>query len=361
MLFSSIADFSVVAQARENQRFATIPEFYSVLKTVVFSLIGFIKMTQITTSGQTALAAHTTCGVYCVDRQDDDVFAPCYTVEVKGAAGQAFLRRLLTADVKRLPEGGVTQSFILNALGFITDFVTVAHLPGAEPFYRVVFQSIDTLAWMHQVAKAFDVEIVTVDEVTALIYGEKLPAFSGLRVGRCLWLDNGLWALQTAHGILLQGQSEALDAALDSIEATRLDWASAYTLSIVAREPHAMDWMTGDVTVDAVNGAAYVDFSDASRVFIGRALTEARIRAVGEMKTVVLKSHMDNGADFFEEPDRVVIADRAGNMVTKTDRIGLLGEALIAPIYLPKNKAIEDCLWVIGVDTEPKAYTVEAI
>ena len=106
-------------------------------------------MSDIKLSGQTALKAHTGMGLYVCPNDDEGLNSLYYTIKVNDAQGVAFLRRLLTVDVKNIHRGEVRQSFILNALGLMTDFVWVAHLPDSDEHFRVVFQSLDTLAWMH--------------------------------------------------------------------------------------------------------------------------------------------------------------------------------------------------------------------
>lgn len=311
--------------------------------------------------GEVALKASETCGLYVCNREEDDLFAPSYTIEINDAHGVAFLRRLLTIDVRNVRRGQVRQSFILNALGFITDFVTVVHLPDSDEHFRVIFQSIDTLAWMHQVAKAFDVEFVDPEVQTALCYGKKLPVIEGLSTDHCVEVAAGVWAFQTEFNIVFQGKAEALDAYLATLSAEQLDWVSAYTLSTLVKEPHAMDWMGADVTVDALNGAKFVDFNDQARIFIGRALTEARVRAMGEKKTVVIKSHMDHASEWFDEPDTVVIGNEEGEMIAKTVRFGLLGDALVTCVTVPATCDVKSLLWIVGINEEPLAYTIEEV
>ena len=312
-------------------------------------------------SGLVAQKAAESFGVYLCNQDEEDLFAPCYTIEINDDHGVRFLRRLLTIDVRNVRRGQVRQSFVLNALGFVTDFVTVVHLPDADEHFRVIFQSIDTLAWMHQVAKAFDVELHDPEVSTALVYGKTLPTIGGLNHEHCCEVEAGLWVFKTSYGLVVQGKDDQLSNFVSQLGGEQLDWVGAYTLSILAKEPHAMDWMASDVTVDALNGADFVDFSDPSRVFIGRALTEARIRAMQSKKTVVLKSHMDNAADWFEEPDTVVIGNSEGEMFAKSVRFGLLGESLITSVTLPTTADVNSLLWIVGLEGEPLAYTVEEI
>ena len=110
-------------------------------------------------SGLTALRAKKSMGLYICPEDPDGLNSLYYTIEVNDAQGVAFLRRLLTIDVKNIHRGEVRQSFILNALGLITDFVWVAHLPDSDEHFRVVFQSLDTLAWMQRWAVALNAAI----------------------------------------------------------------------------------------------------------------------------------------------------------------------------------------------------------
>ena len=136
-------------------------------------------MNDIELSGQAAARAAQGVGFYVCPTDPDGLNSLYYTIEVTDAQGVSFLRRLLTIDVKNIHRGEVRQSFILNALGVITDFVWVAHLPDSDDHFRVVFQSLDTLAWMHQVAKAFDEEFSTLKVATAVLFADQVQTPHG--------------------------------------------------------------------------------------------------------------------------------------------------------------------------------------
>ena len=154
-------------------------------------------MSDIKLSGQSALKAHTGMGLYVCPNDDEGLNSLYYTIEVNDAQGVAFLRRLLTVDVKNIHRGDVRQSFILNALGLMTDFVWVAHLPDSDEHFRVVFQSLDTLAWMHQVAKAFDEDFTTLKTSTAILFADQTNTPHGLMA------DGKVQVMKTSKGEVL--------------------------------------------------------------------------------------------------------------------------------------------------------------
>lgn len=74
----------------------------------------------------------------------------------------------------------------------------------------------------------------------------------------------------------------------------------------------AFAWQANDLMPGDVNGAAYIDFSDPARMFIGRALTEARLKAGEAKKAVVLSSHQDEAEAWFENPSEVILLTEEG-------------------------------------------------
>ena len=311
-----------------------------------------------------ALAAQNACqslGFYFCAADGSDEILPNYTVDLTDDHAVAFLRRLLTADIKELPTGGVTQSFVLNALGLVTDFVTVAHME--EKHYRVIFQSIDTLAWMHQVAKAFDVDFIEPKVNSVVVFGQKRNERFPISKNHCAefhYQGEKFLVLSLENRLIIQGSADAMNA-LKAIDAVTLDAMSANTLLILADEPHAMDWMTGDVTPTAIGGARYLNFTDPARMFIGRALTEARYRAEKPKKTVILKSHDDKPKSWFEDPQAVTIAMSDGTPLYKTMRVGVLGNALIARVALDQSINSDDCLWLYADSEDSVAFRVDTL
>lgn len=280
-----------------------------------------------------------TGGVYIAQSQDDECFSPRYVIEVTDEAGVSFLRRLLTVDVKTIGRGHVKQGFILNALGAVTDFAWVAHLRDSDTHYRVVFESPETLAWMHQVAKAFDEEFVTLQMHVAMIFGNaavtvlngKMPADSAL--AEVNLQGNVLTLMRCGAITLVTGEKTGIEALTQGVNV--IDEMTANTLGILAGLPQSMDWMNGETTPDMLAGAPYVDFSDSSRMFIGRALTEARMKAAGKLENVLMCSHADNSARWFEDPKPILLLDATGVQQARIQRAGDFNGYLIMRAALP--------------------------
>ena len=319
-------------------------------------------MSEIELSGQIAAKAHAGMGLYVCPVDPEGLNSLYYTIEVNDAQGVAFLRRLLTIDVKNVHRGEVRQSFILNALGLITDFVWVAHLPDSDDHYRVVFQSLDTLAWMHQVAKAFDEDFTTVQTSTALLFADQTNTPHGLMPdGKVSTMKTGkgdILVMRVGNLSLLQGPADAFAGFTHpGIEA--LDELSAMTLCCACGTPLAFAWEVCDMMPSDVDGARYIDFSDPARMFIGRALTEARLKAAEHKKAVVVSSHQDNAVQWFDDPKKVTLLNAEAELVSQTQFVGLLGDKLIACAFVSEHIDPQSLLWVN--DGEDSAYRVEVI
>lgn len=319
-------------------------------------------MSDIQLSGQKALRAQTGMGLYVCPEDPDGLTSLYYTIEVNDAQGVAFLRRLLTVDVKNIHRGEVRQSFILNALGLITDFVWVTHLPDADEHFRVVFQSLDTLAWMHQVAKAFDEDFKTIKTANALLFADQTNTPHGLLAdGKVQVMKTGqgeVLVMRVGNMSLLQGEEKVFENFTHpGIE--MLDELSALTLCYAQGRPLAFAWQAQDMMPADMDGARFIDFSDPARMFIGRALTEARMKATESKKAVALSSHQDDALSWFDNPEDVTLMTENSEAVAQTDFVGLLGDKLICSAFVPESTDCSTLVWVNGTQTQ--AYRVELI
>lgn len=319
-------------------------------------------MSDIQSSGQKALRAQAGMGLYVCPQDPEGLNSLYYTIEVNDAQGVAFLRRLLTVDVKNIHRGEVRQSFILNALGLITDFVWVAHLPDADEHFRVVFQSLDTLAWMHQVAKAFDEDFKTIKTANALLFADQTNTPHGLLAdGKVQVMKTGqgdVLVMRVGNMSLLQGEAKVFENFTHpGIE--MLDELSALSLCYAQGRPLAFAWQAQDMMPADMDGSRFIDFSDPARMFIGRALTEARMKATEPKKVVALTSHQDDAFDWFDDPREVTLMTGDGEAVTQTGFVGLLGDKLICSAFVPQSTDASSLLWVNG--SENQAYRVERI
>ena len=319
-------------------------------------------MSDIQSSGQKALRAQAGMGLYVCPQDPEGLNSLYYTIEVNDAQGVAFLRRLLTVDVKNIHRGEVRQSFILNALGLITDFVWVAHLPDADEHFRVVFQSLDTLAWMHQVAKAFDEDFKTIKTANALLFADQTNTPHGLLAdGKVQVMKTGqgdVLVMRVGNMSLLQGEAKVFENFTHpGIE--MLDELSALSLCYAQGRPLAFAWQAQDMMPADMDGSRFIDFSDPARMFIGRAFTEARLKAGEAKKAAKLVSHQDNGAQWFEAPAEVSLLTEEGVPVAKTHFVGLLGEKLICCAFVPASVESSSLVWLN--EGEQQAYRVEVL
>ena len=319
-------------------------------------------MSDIQSSGQKALRAQAGMGLYVCPQDPEGLNSLYYTIEVNDAQGVAFLRRLLTVDVKNIHRGEVRQSFILNALGLITDFVWVAHLPDADEHFRVVFQSLDTLAWMHQVAKAFDEDFKTIKTANALLFADQTNTPHGLLAdGKVQVMKTGqgdVLVMRVGNMSLLQGEEKVFENFTHpGIE--MLDELSALSLCYAQGRPLAFAWQAQDMMPADMDGSRFIDFSDPARMFIGRALTEARLKAGEAKKAAKLVSHQDNGAQWFEAPAEVSLLTEEGVPVAKTHFVGLLGEKLICCAFVSASVESSSLVWLN--EGEQQAYRVEVL
>jgi hypothetical protein len=163
-------------------------------------------------------------------------------------------------------------------------------------------------------------------------------------------------ALHTGESVLLQ--AEGADW-IDAMEGERLDWIAANTLSIVTNETNAIDWMTGDMTPVQLGKTAWLDFTDAYRIFIGRALTEALAKHGTPTAMTTVACEVEGAATLFEEGVIGGVYTQDGDLIAKTYRIGLMDNTLIARIDLPKNLDTDQCVWVNGETFSQPVYRFE--
>lgn len=318
-------------------------------------------MTDIQHPGHLAQEAEHTLGYYVTDMEEGDPLVPLYTIEVGDRAGVALLRRLLTIDVKNLRTGQAKPSFILNALGNVMDIAFVSHLADREEHFRVSFHTAETLAWVHQVAKAFDAEFETLDVQTVRVWGNDLDRFGlSANTNRQLTIaEECVMGVHLGSSILLQGTPNG--QWIQSLEGRQLDWIAANTLSIVHEESNAIDWMTGDMNPVQLSKTDWLDFSDAYRIFIGRALTEALAKHGTQTETINIVCEQPSGESLFADSTLIGIYTADGQFISKTYRVGMLGDRLIARIELPEGLDLEQCVWVNGESFAETAYRFEAL
>ena len=260
-------------------------------------------------------------------------------VRTAGESGLKLLRRLLASDAEKLAPGQAFRSVLLNASGGIMLEACAAARPGNV--WELVLSPAGAdagLAWMRQVAIAFDAEV------------------QSLESGRAFWLAGpeargllekaGVEAPRegSVKDVKREGEAFLSVAAFPGLFLIAGDAASASDFWLRLKAAGAVP--AGERAFEALRvalclpaaGAEYdestsplecgmgerVDFSDPSRMFIGRALTEARSRSGVRCRLGLLE--IESGAaaeDLIEAPDVSIEGnDAEGGLITswvKTD------------------------------------------
>ncbi len=205
---------------------------------------------------------------------------PVTVLTVEG--GGKFLARLLAGDVRKIPEGGVERSVMMNATGGILGLPWVARTGGAS--YELVLASENAdaqQAWVRQVSVAFEAD-VGCESLKGFYFVGKLPVKEVCPAPHAMQKALGLRFINMGWISLAAGPAEAIDALYDNLlvagaregEQTGFD-----ALRIFAREPApGLEIDEGSSPLETGLEDA-LDFSDPERIFIGRALTEARAAA----------------------------------------------------------------------------------
>ena len=104
---------------------------------------------------------------------------------------------------------------------------------------------------------------------------------------------------------------------------------------------------------------AWLDFTDAYRVFIGRALTEALAKHGTPTAVTTIACDQPDAHTLFDDGVLGSVFTQDGDLIAKTYRIGLMGETLIARIDLPQNLDTDQCVWVNGEEFSQPVYRFE--
>lgn len=208
----------------------------------------------------------------------DVVYFPKVSVTVLSVEGDArFLARLLTSDASKLAEGALTRTALLNATGGVLGTALLSRFDATHFAVLFLEENADALeAWARQVSQAFEAT-VKIEKLQALPFLGDLAGEAPAR-GCCikktkLSLFNRGWMTYAV------GCDEAVDELtqkLKTAEARAGDPAMIEALRILAREPaYGLEYDETTSPLEAGLEEA-LDFEDPARVFIGRALTEAR-------------------------------------------------------------------------------------
>ncbi len=208
----------------------------------------------------------------------DVVYFPKVAVTVLSVEGDArFLARLLTSDASKLAEGTLTRTALLNATGGVLGTALLARFDATHFAVLFLEENADALeAWARQVSQAFEAT-VKIEKLQALPF---LGDLAGEAPARCHCIKKTKLSLFNRGWITYAvGSDEAIDELarkLKAAEARAGDPAMIEALRILAREPaYGLEYDETTSPLEAGLEDA-LNFDDASRVFIGRALTEAR-------------------------------------------------------------------------------------
>ncbi len=208
----------------------------------------------------------------------DVVYFPKSQVTVLSVEGDPrFLARLLTSDASKLAEGTICRTALLNATGGVLGTALLARFDATHYVVLFLEENADALeAWARQVSQAFEAT-VKIEKLQALPFlgdlaGEAPNRYCCIKKTKLSLFNRG-WITYAV------GKDEAVDELtrkLKAAEARFGDPAMIDALRILAREPaYGLEYDETTSPLEAGLEDA-LNFEDASRVFIGRALTEAR-------------------------------------------------------------------------------------
>lgn len=284
---------------------------------------------------------------------------PVTILKMQGAG--KFLARLLASDVAKLAVGGVERTVALNATGGVLGTLWAART--ALDAYELILAGEETdalQAWIRQVSVAFDAD-VTVESLSGFYFVGKLPIDgielqAGRRVERLGigFYDLGWMCLAVGAKEKIEPLSEnLLRAGAKKGEQTGWD-----ALRIFAREPAAgLELDEGSSPLET-GLEDVLDFEDPERIFIGRALTEARFKAGSyeRMQLIAFDVAFDPSL-LVDVP--VVVFDGVRYPCTSIARVPE-GPFTVALARLPRNIQIGDRVSV-DVKTDPRTRCEAAL
>lgn len=209
-------------------------------------------------------------------------YVPCFAVSIHGEAGLRLLRRLVCIDAARLSVGAASFAPMLDAMGHIDDVGVLVRT--AQDHFVFFAYSPEAMAWVHQVNKAFDASIKVEEYETVLAWpeegGQVVPeSFTSAALG-------DIFAVRLKRALILAARK--LPESL-FVSAHGLDGNGALAVLLKSGERYAGDW-AGSPTVFDCGFSDALDFRDASRVFIGRAISESLAKVAVKNVMVALKA-----------------------------------------------------------------------
>lgn len=205
---------------------------------------------------------------------------PVSVLKIQGK--EKFLARLLTGDVSKQAVGTVMRTVMMNATGGIIGLPWVART--ANDAYELIIWGEEAdaqQAWVRQVSVAFDAEVVG-ESLTGVPFVGKLP-LEGIALPENSFVTQAGVRLMNMGWINMVAGTDAAMTALSerliAAGAKKGEKSGLDALRIFAREPAMGLEITEGVSPLEAGLENALDFEDADRIFIGRALTEARFKA----------------------------------------------------------------------------------
>lgn len=195
-------------------------------------------------------------------------------------AAPKFLARLITSDATKLMQGSVVRTALLNATGGLLGTVLLTR-EGQETYkLYLTDDNADALeAWIRQVSQAFDAEVLS-EKVPMMPYlgdfAGQAPLRGHFEKKTHVTLINRGWISYAV------GPEDALKSLIKQLTDAGVEEGPVETieaLRVMAREP--APGLEYDETTSPLEAGLEdaLDFSDSDRIFIGRALTQARFEA----------------------------------------------------------------------------------
>ncbi len=255
-------------------------------------------------------------------------------VRTEGENGLKLLRRLVAADAAKFAEGEAFRAPMLSASGCVMQELRVAVLRNAWEVLFFPGNADAGAAWARQAAVSFDAEVRILEGRAGFWLGgpkaREVLAAAGLeapREGRFTSVSESSRILGFPGIFLAEGTAKEIGALREKLLQAGASpigdeaWELA-RISCGIPEPGAeYDESSSPLECGLGDG---VDFSDPSRVFIGRALTEARARAGVRCRLGLLDLKADAEAQDLEaDPETEVEgnSEEAG-IITSWSRTG---------------------------------------
>ena len=255
-------------------------------------------------------------------------------VFVSGEPGLKLLRRLLASDAEKFSSGQAFRSVLLNASGGVMLEVHVLALPGNA--WRLVLPPSGAdagLAWMRQVAIAFEAHVQAMASGHAFWLAGPRAAEVLEKAGVPAPRDGAFKEIAVREGdaflsvaafsglYLIAGDAESASEFWNLLKASGARPAGEHAFEVV-RALHCLPapWAEYDEMSSPLECGfeGCVDFSDPSRMFIGRALTEARSRSGLRCRLGLLEIESREEAENLTDSPDVAISgnDAEGGLIT---------------------------------------------